>query len=786
MTFNQSTLNQNSNINTEPIMDFNQSKLTKTEWESMEKKVDHKELTILKMIRDGLTNPSQDCRLYFTVSQMFKLEHPDKDYHIYMVVLKDILKKYDMETKDIPKPKKPLNSADTIRLKSMVKKVDESIEMVLIDLLIKFKKSKKSKELYFYNIGYLSNLYPINMWLKSWIVQFLQEHEKDMNVKTFLENTHKYIENNDIFKFKPLELYEHQKQVYSIMNQTGNKLVFYRAPTSSGKTLTPLGISQKYKVIFICASRHIGVSLAKSAVNAGVKVGFSFGCTTSDDVRLHYSSVRTFTEKYGKKRPVHSDGRNVDLMICDIQSYEVAMLYMLSFFETSNVVLFWDEPTITMDYEHHVLHDSITKLWTVNKIPNIVLSSATLPNQSDLKDLCDKYKSKYEGEVFYVESIDETTHITLLDTTGQIVMPHKVFSEDYEGILQFIEKHGLSHMKFLSLTECSDFILFFAKKYPTVKQMLKREYTTISEVNSQNLRMLYYKVIQGMSSWKDDLSEYMKSHVVPSLNVTNLLVTESSHTLTHGPTIYLCENTQYWIDFLVKNSGIHESTLTELEKKLESNQVLLEKIFRIRKDIEDKTAKDEGNENKMKEQRFDSATKTLIQEADTLEKMLKPVQLHPSYIPNSREHFDKWTTDLNFATSGAFSSHIDETYVKKIMNLDVDISYKILILIGVGVFNPQASDYNDLMKELSEQKKLGVILASSDFIYGTNYQFCHAYIAEDLCKMTQEKIIQAIGRVGRKEQNKTFTFRFRDDKLIRSLFVQENTLECMQMNTLFI
>ena len=73
MTYNQSTLIQNSNSNSEPIMDFNQSKLTKTEWESMEKKVDHKELTILKMIRDGLSNPSQDCRLYFTVSQMFKL-----------------------------------------------------------------------------------------------------------------------------------------------------------------------------------------------------------------------------------------------------------------------------------------------------------------------------------------------------------------------------------------------------------------------------------------------------------------------------------------------------------------------------------------------------------------------------------------------------------------------------------------------------------------------------------------------------------------------------------------
>ncbi len=767
-------------------MDFNQSKLTKTEWESMEKKVDQKELTILKMIRDGLNNPSLDCRLYFTVNQMLKLDHPDKDYHIYMVVFKDLLKKNGVDEMTIPKPKKPLNTADTIRLKSMMKKVDESVEMILIDTVIKFQKSKKNKELYFYNLEYLANLYPINQWIKQWIMQILEKNRSEMNIQSFLENTYKYLENNDVFRYKPLELYEHQKKVYSIMNQAGNKLICYRAPTSSGKTLTPLGISQKYKVIFICASRHIGVSLAKSAVNANVKVGFSFGCTTADDVRLHYSSVRTFTEKYGKKRPVHSDGRNVDLMICDIQSYEVAMLYMLSFFDSSSIVLFWDEPTITMDYEEHELHASIRKLWEINKIPNIVLSSATLPNEADLSVLCEKYKSQYQGQVFYVESIDETTNITLLDTKGQIVMPHKVFQEDYEGVLTFVEKHGLSHMKFLSLTECSEFILFFAKKYKNVKKMIKEEYKHISEINSQNLRLLYYKVVKTLTTWNEDMIDYTSSKVPRTMNVTNLLVTESSHTLTHGPTIYLCENTQHWMDFLVKNSGIHESILTDMEKKLQSNQVILEKIARIRKDIEDKTAKDEGNENKMKEQRFDNATKMMIQEVEILEKTLKPVQLSHVYVPNSREHFEKWTKDMNYSTSGAFLSVIDESYVKKIMKLEVDISYKILILMGVGVFNPQASDYNDLMKELSEQKKLGVILASSDFIYGTNYQFCHAYIAEDLCKMTQEKIIQAIGRVGRKEQNKTFTFRFRDDSLIRSLFVQENAMECTKMNQLFI
>lgn len=767
-------------------MDFNQTKLTKTEWESMEKKVDSKELAILKMIRDGLMNPSIDCRLYFTVNQMLKLDHPDKDYHIFMVVFKDLFKKNGLDISDIPKPKKPLNTADSIRLKSMMKKLDESVEMVLLDLVGRFKKSKKSKELYYYNIDYLTRLYPINKFVKEWMNQFLEKNKEEMKVSSFLENTFKYMENNEVFNYKPLELYEHQKKVYSIMSSEGNKLICYRAPTSSGKTLTPLGLSQKYKVLFICASRHIGVSLAKSAVNANVKVGFAFGCSTADDVRLHYSSVRTFTEKYGKKRPVHSDGRNVDLMICDIQSYEVAMLYMTSFFEANSMVLFWDEPTITMDYETHDLHSSITKLWAINKIPNIILSSATLPNESDLEPMKQKYKDKYGGEVFYVESIDETTQITLLDSKGQIIMPHKVFQDDKQMVEAFIEKHGLSHMKFLSLTECAEFIVYFSKRYTQVKSMLSDEFPTVTSINSQKIRLFYYRVIQSLSQWTEDMREYLVSKAPRTLNVSNLIVTESSHTLTHGPTIYLCENTNEWMDFYVKNSGIHENTLLEMEKKLEANQVILEKMNRVRKDIEDKTAKDEGNENKMKDQRFDTATKALIQEMDILEKSLKPVHLHPSYIPNSREHFDKWTKDMAYASSGAFQSYIDETSVKKIMNMDVSISYKILVLMGIGVFNPQSSDYNDLVKELSEQKKLGVIIASSDFIYGTNYQFCHAYIAEDLCKMTQEKIIQAIGRVGRKEQNKTFTFRFREDKLIRTLFIQENTLETKQMNQLFI
>ena len=51
------------------------------------------------------------------------------------------------------------------------------------------------------------------------------------------------------------------------------------------------------------------------------------------------------------------------------------------------------------------------------------------------------------------------------------------------------------------------------------------------------------------------------------------------------------------------------------------------------------------------------------------------------------------------------------------------------------------------MKELATTQKLFMIIASTDYIFGTNYQFCHGYISKDLEAMTQEKAIQAVGRV---------------------------------------
>jgi hypothetical protein len=91
------------------------------------------------------------------------------------------------------------------------------------------------------------------------------------------------------------------------------------------------------------------------------------------------------------------------------------------------------------------------------------------------------------------------------------------------------------------------------------------------------------------------------------------------------------------------------------------------------------------------------------------------------------------------------------------------------------------------MKTLADQQKLYLIIADSDYIYGTNYQFCHGYLSKDL-ELTQEKIIQALGRIGRNNIQQEYTARFRDNAQITTLFTRfnsEDKPEVINMNQLF-
>jgi len=267
-----------------------------------------------------------------------------------------------------------------------------------------------------------------------------------------------------------------------------------------------------------------------------------------------------------------------------------------------------------------------------------------------------------------------------------------------------------------------------------------------------------------------------------------LLTTRDAYTLTDGPTIFMAENVQKIAEFYVKASNIPKSVFQNVMTKITSNNNVQEKLEKLQEKYENIMSVCEEDDGKdRKSERKENTTpelRKLATEMENLKMMIQTVNLDKVYIPNSREHQDVWTKKYS---DNLFTSNIDETNVRAIMELSVSDDRKILLLMGIGTFD-SASDvkYLEIMKTLAYEQKLYIIIASTDYIYGTNYMFSHGYIGKDLTHMTQQKIIQAMGRIGRNKIQQDYTVRFRDNAMIDRLFNKsEYNLEAVNMNKLF-
>ena len=110
-----------------------------------------------------------------------------------------------------------------------------------------------------------------------------------------IKNAYNFIERNSyLLKYQDLTLFDHQKQLFQLFDsdeQVSPKLVLYTAPTGTGKTISPVGLSEGKRIIFVCVARHIGLALAKACISVEKKVAFAFGCKDETDIRLHYFSA---------------------------------------------------------------------------------------------------------------------------------------------------------------------------------------------------------------------------------------------------------------------------------------------------------------------------------------------------------------------------------------------------------------------------------------------------------------------------------------------------------------
>jgi len=264
------------------------------------------------------------------------------------------------------------------------------------------------------------------------------------------------------------------------------------------------------------------------------------------------------------------------------------------------------------------------------------------------------------------------------------------------------------------------------------------------------------------------------------------ITTDDAYTLTDGPTIFITNDVKKIAKFYLKVTNIPDKELEELTTIIVDNDNLMKEIETISMEEDHRLAKldekklDKEVKDNTREKEYQIA---FIEKIRLLKSKLLDVQLKKKYIPNSEEHFKMWCANKE----RGFTSNLDDDIVQQIMLLEVAKEWKILLMMGIGVFTTHDNlKYVDIMKKMAEQQRLYLIIASSDYIYGTNYQFCHGYLSKDLENMTQEKMIQAFGRVGRQDKQKNYSIRLRNDALIEKiLFKEENKMEVHNMNKLF-
>jgi len=850
-------------------MDLTQTKLTKTEWDNVEIPVSDDEKRVLQLIKQGYEDVNIRSNINQSIFQLIKIEiNTENELFLYKkyfeTEIKEMQKKYkkpmelSINNTIIKQPKK----VDIIRIENLDSQIQTKrgmiFEYTLLDFSRKILKSLSEKTtIYAFDLYTLiqikkASIPNINKYVLQFVDFVIDFANQNVSVSTIIDKAYEFIEKNPaLLKYEDMTLFQHQKQLFSIFkkNEKTPKLVLYIAPTGTGKTLSPLGLSEQYCVIFLCVSRQVGLALAKSAISMEKRVAFAFGCETASDIRLHYFAASNYSinkRSGGIGKVDNSDGRKVEIIICDIQSYLIAMHYMLAFNREQDIVTYWDEQTITMDYQEHPLHEKIHENWKENKISKVVLSCATLPKEHEIQDSIVDFKEKFDGaEVHTIHSYDFKKTISILNKDGKCVLPHLMYS-DYRDLLRCVD-HCEQNKTLLRYFDLSEIIRYI--KYVNETDFIDENYkidicfTSIADITMNSLKLYYLETLKHINPEKwivvyqnlklsqkikfaenqesslikrttsvqvvNNISSHItKTHSVDAIQVPPqtppnfqgiLLTTTDAHTLTDGPTIFLAEDVEKIGKFYIQNSKIPQVVLQQLMEKIGYNNDIQQKMTKLQKMLDDKmgsgdsagggaSKKDKKDKKDRKEERkeaYDPEINRMSQQIEEMRQQIKSVNLNKTYIPNTKEHQEIWSTKK---VENAYVPNIGDTTVKEIMELDVDNSMKILLLLGIGMFtaNPNTA-YLEIMKRLAYEQKLYIIIASSDYIYGTNYSFCHGFVGKDLTKMTQQKIIQAIGRIGRNKIQQEYTVRFRDDEIMTRLFepAKEN-LEAINMSRLFV
>ena len=150
-------------------------------------------------------------------------------------------------------------------------------------------------------------------------------------------------------------------------------------------------------------------------------------------------------------------------------------------------------------------------------------------------------------------------------------------------------------LKYLDIEECSKFILYFEKKkLNNTDFLLDNYFKNLNDLNIENIKLYYLKLLKLIK--KEDWQEiynYFNSKKKKKFESTIYLSSSDSYTLINGPTLYLTDDIEKIGIFLLQTANIPNNILEKIDKIIESNNIINEKINQLEKNYEDIVNKNE-------------------------------------------------------------------------------------------------------------------------------------------------------------------------------------------------
>jgi hypothetical protein len=731
-------------------------KLTQAEWTAIERPSPDRD--VLFFLKEAFHAPDTVKSLQ-TVCQFLKMPHSP--------TLDDQLTEF-LVTGQCPSNMK---SANLIRLKNAVLP-DELYEKQLLSALTALKRPRADQVQLVWTLHCLLLLNVVTP------LQRLREKAMDAVAKAAVNPLAvvRRFASLESPKKTELRLYDHQRALFAV--EPG--LILYEAPTGTGKTLSPIGLAERGDVqliVFLCGSRNVCLSLAQKCLTVGLRVAFALGSKTAADVRLHNSAAKTFAhrdERTGAKRGIdHLDGTLVQVAICDLPSAPALFdwLRLRPDYDPSKYVLYWDDSTAGLDRPDHPLQGPIRTMWEKNDIPFIVMASATLPDASLLAPMTEAYGRRFGLPVRTVRSTQGAdATVQILDTDNFVAMPHHCCETDEE------RESAVRHLRAKpNLLRYVDLAVAVAALVSTDEALWEGRFPTLSHVGAAAIKDAYLEVVPLLKP----ADFRLKLH-----ESTVQFMTADAHTIT-DPALFVADDLQKVVKFCL--SFLNKSIVSALEANLRKNEEIKAKIVQLRKKLEDVMASDGLGEKK-------AAVHRLSPEAIQIEEQIQcttllTIELPKRYVPNSAEHQRLWAPpETKPLSEQPYTSDLDPGVAEKILETSVADEWKLLLLTGIGGFFKDApSDYLEIVKTLAGDQRLYMILADTDYIYGTSYPFGHIYVGKDLADFTQSKFVQVCGRVGRYVGRGRSSVRLRDNLAIRKMFLPATSnIEAILMNEILL